>query len=124
MKKVTVDYILKTSASLLFKRLSTASGLSEWFSEDVTVKNGIFNFKWNNNIQSAKVVVDKKALTVKFVWLDVDKDFLEFRIEQSSISKELSLFITDFVEDDEDVDDAFELWDNLIGRLKTKLGLK
>ena len=124
MKEITVDYIFKTSTSLLFKRLSTASGLSEWFSEDVTVKNGVFNFKWDGNIQSAKIDVDKKTFTVKFDWLDEDKDFLEFRIEQSSISKELSLFITDFVENDEDEDDAYELWDNLIGRLKTKLGLK
>ena len=124
MKKVTIDYVFNVSTSLLFKRLSSASGLAEWFADDVTVKKGIYSIKWNKNIQQAKVTVDRKNLYVRFDWLDDDKEFFEFKIEKSNMSKDVSLFIVDFVEDDETEEDAYELWNSAIEKLKRKLGMK
>lgn len=123
MKQVTIDYIFSTSASILFKRLSTPSGLSEWFADDVNVKNDIYNFRWNKTEQPAKLKIDRKDLCVKINWLEDDKDFLKFNIEKSSMSKDITLYITDFVEDNEDLAEAFELWDSTITRLKRKLGV-
>ncbi len=124
MKKVTIDYVFKTSPSILFKRLSTASGLSEWFADDVSVNKGVFTFKWQKHEQAALVKKDAKKLHIRFDWLDEDKEYLEFLIEKSDLSKEISLFITDFVEDDEDENDARDFWDNIIHRFKRKIGLK
>ena len=124
MKKVTIDYIFTISKNLLFKRLSTASGLSEWFAPDVNVNNNVFNFKWDGTFQAAKYTINRKTPCIRFDWLDEDKKYLEFVIEESSISQDISLLITDFVEDNEDDDVATDLWDNLIDRLKRKLGSK
>lgn len=123
MQNVTIDYVFKTSPKILFKRISTASGLSEWFADDVIVNNGVFTFKWKDYEQSAKYVTDRKNLSIRFNWIDDDKNYLEFKIEESNISDEVCLFITDFIEDDETEDDARELWDHLIKNFKRKIGL-
>ncbi len=123
MQKVKIDYIFRTSPSMLFKRLSTPSGLSEWFAEDVSVSNDVYTFKWKNYSQAAKFSADRKKFCIKFDWLDEDKEFLIFEIEQSKMSQDVTLYITDFVEDDETIDDAREFWDNLIQRFKHKIGL-
>lgn len=124
MKQITVDYIFRTSPKILFKRLSTASGLNEWFADDVTIKKDVLTFKWQNDTQSAKRKIDSKKMTVRLDWLDENKEYLEFMIEESNMSSDISLFVTDFIEDDEDEDDAREFWDDTIKRFKRKLGLK
>ncbi len=124
MKKVTIDYVFTISKNLLFKRLSTASGLSEWFADDVIVKNGVFNFKWDGTFQGAKFTINRKKSCIRFDWLDEDKEYMEFVIEEGSISNDISLIITDFVEDDEEDSVAIDLWDNQIDRLKSLLGSK
>ncbi|MBN2663620.1 MAG: hypothetical protein JXR68_08210 [Bacteroidales bacterium] len=124
MQKVTIDYIFRTTPNILFKRLSTPSGLSEWFADDVMVNNGTYTFKWKDHSQMANYITDRKKLCIKLDWLDEDKEYLEFKIEESSISDDITLYITDFVEDDEDEDDAREFWDNVINRFKRKIGLK
>lgn len=123
MKQVTIDYIFRTSETLLFKRLSTASGLSEWFADDVNVDNGIFTFRWKDTQQSARIVIDNKKYVVRFEWLEAEKKYLEFLIEKSNLSKDITLYITDFVEDDEDESDARDLWENTIQQFKRKMGL-
>ena len=46
MDKVRIDleYIIKTSPTILFNCLSTPSGLSEWFSDDVNIKDDRYTF--------------------------------------------------------------------------------
>ncbi len=124
MKKVVLDYIFPTSPTLLYKRLSTASGLNEWFADNVTVNEDKFIFKWQNYEQEAMIKNDRKKMCIKFDWLDEDKEFLQFNLAKSDMSKATTLYITDFVEDDESEEDAREFWDNLIKRLKRKLGIK
>jgi uncharacterized protein YndB with AHSA1/START domain len=124
MKKVTIDYIFPTSPKLLYKRLSTASGLNEWFADNVTVDDNTFTFEWQGYEQVAKFKNDRKNMCIKFDWLDDDKEYLQFNLEKSDMSKATTLYITDFVEDDETEEDAREFWDNQIRRLKRKLGIK
>ncbi len=124
MNKIILDYIFRTSPNILFKRLSTASGLSEWFADDVSVKNEVYTFKWNGHVQSGMIKIDRKALIVKIIWIDDDKEYLEFRLEKSNMSKDLTLYITDFIDEDEDIDDLKNLWESSIDKLKTKLGIK
>jgi uncharacterized protein YndB with AHSA1/START domain len=123
MKKITVDYIFRTSPKILFKRLSTVSGLNEWFADDVTVEKDVITFHWKNYSQSAKMKTDNKKYFVRFDWVDEPDKYLEFSIEKSTMSKDLTLYITDFVEDYEGEEGLRDLWDNTIKRLKRKLGL-
>ena len=47
--------------------------------------------------------------------------FFEIRIQVDEITKDVSLIVTDFVEEDE-VDEAKMLWENQISDLKQVLG--
>ena len=42
--KLELEYIINTSPTILFNCLSTPSGLSEWFADDVNIKNDRYTF--------------------------------------------------------------------------------
>ena len=123
MKKLEIEFILKTSKKLLYNRISTASGLSDWFANDVSINNGIFTFSWNEHKQTAKVVSKKKNEHIKFQWEENKNKYLEFVILSHEISLDLSLIITDFIEIDEEKEELEDLWENQISTLKRKLGI-
>ena len=59
-EKFELEYILKTSPAILFSRLSTPSGLSEWFADDVNLEGKIFRFVWDGSEQQAEQVLKKE----------------------------------------------------------------
>ena len=61
---------------------------------------------------------------IKFTWSENEDDsFFEMRIIVDEITKDVSLFITDFAEEDE-IDEAKMLWTNQVSDLKQVLGSK
>ena len=126
--KYTLEYPFNSSPTVLFNRLSTASGLSEWFADDVYVNEKTYTFVWDGAEQKAEMLSRKNPEHVKFQWLEEDFDeeddsaFFEFRIRKDDLTGETALIITDFADDD-DKDDAIELWDTQINNLKHKLGI-
>ena len=48
--------------------------------------------------------------------------FFEFRIQFDEITKDVSLIITDFAEDEDEVEESKLLWTNHISDLKMVLG--
>ena len=124
MNTLSFEYLFKTSSKILYQRLSTASGLNEWFADNVSINNEVMTFSWGDTEQKAKIIRQKNNLYVKLEWLDNPERYTEFKIEKNSLTEDLTLFITDVVEDDEDEDFITSLWDNSIKKLKNKLGLK
>ncbi|MFH2143312.1 MAG: START-like domain-containing protein, partial [Bacteroidota bacterium] len=74
MVKYSIEYHFKSSTKVLYTRLSTASGLSEWFAEDVHVNGSNYIFFWEGNGQEAKLLSKKDQKFVKFKWIDDDDD--------------------------------------------------
>ena len=72
MDKVRIDleYIIKTSPTILFNCLSTPSGLSEWFADDVNIKNDRYTFFWDGSEETAILKNVRKSESVKFQWED------------------------------------------------------
>lgn len=121
--KFEIEYDFKTSSALLYKRLSTAGGLQEWFANKVDRDGDTFEFTWNTNSQKAMLVEKEKKRFVKFQWIDDLEDyFFSFELERDEITNDLALIITDFAEED-DIDDTIKLWDKQIDILKRKLGM-
>lgn len=123
-EKFHLEYNFRTSPSILFKRLSTASGLNEWFAEEVEVNEKIFIFGWNDTFQKAEMTHKKKLKYVRFHWLE-DKDpktYFEFKINSHELTKEVALIITDFAQKTE-IEDQKTLWNAQIKKLKRILGL-
>ena len=124
--KYELEYTLNCSPKVLFSRLSTPEGLSEWFADDVTVEGSIFTFHWSKAESKALLASVKENKIVRFEWIDdeADKEFnyFEFKIVVHDITGDLALIITDFAEPDEK-EDAIYLWDSQINDLKRILGI-
>jgi len=120
-----LEYTLNCSPKVLFSRLSTPEGLSEWFADEVTVADDIFTFNWHKALYRARLIAIKENKLVRFEWTDTEDrntNFFEFRINVHDLTGDLALLITDFSEPDEK-EDAIYLWDTQISDLKRVLGI-
>ena len=124
-KSYATEYDFHSSPQLLFQYLSTPSGLSEWFADNVNSRGELFIFIWDDSEEKAKLIQKKNNDRVRFQWQneeeDVDQYYFEFKIQVDEITKDVSLIITDFAEDDE-IEESKMLWDNLVSDLKQVLG--
>lgn len=120
--KIELEYMLNTSPKVLYNRLSTPSGLSEWFADDVNLKGKTYTFIWEGSEQKAELVQKKDLKYVRFKWMEEDDGFFEFRIRQDELTGDVALLITDFADEDEK-DDAIDLWDTQVSELKHAIGL-
>lgn len=121
----TLEFSFHASPQLLFQYLSTPSGLSEWFADNVNSRGESFTFIWDDGEEYAKMISKKQNKQVRFQWIndeeDQDENFFEFNIEVHDITKDVSLLITDFCPEDE-IEEAKMLWENLVSDLKQVLG--
>jgi hypothetical protein len=123
--KFELEYTLNCSPKVLFSRLSTPEGLSEWFAEKVNVDGDLFSFFWNNSESKARLSAMKDVKMVRFEWIGMENEesnYFEFRINVEELSGSLALLITDFSEPEEK-EDAVYLWDSQINDLKRALGI-
>ena len=123
MKKIELEFILNTSVKVLYNRLSTPTGLNEWYADKVNEKDNIFTFEWEGVEESAELIASKYLSMVRFHWLESEDEdsYFEFRIEEHELTNDVALIVTDFVIDDEE-DEAVELWNTQIGNLRRVIG--
>jgi uncharacterized protein YndB with AHSA1/START domain len=123
--KLQLEYIINCSPKVFFNRLSTASGLTEWFADDVRVKGNLFTFVWGDTDQIAEKKMHKENKMVRYEWLDddlaKDENYFEFVVTQDELTNDVSILITDFAEEDE-IDETTDLWNTQITKLKQLLG--
>lgn len=122
-RKLELEYIFSSSVKVLFSRLSTPAGLSEWFAEDVSQKGDQFVFIWNRTEHWATLVELKPNSFVRFRWNDAgdEDEYFEFDIHVEPLTGEVALIVTDFADEDE-VADATGLWDKQMDILHRNLG--
>mgnify|MGYP002396864517 CR=1 FL=1 len=121
-EKFELEFVIQSSPQLLFQYLSTPSGLSEWFADNVNSRGERFTFIWDGAEETALLLKRKTDEFVRFRWeYHEDDSYFEMRIIVDEITKDVSLFITDFAEEDE-LDEAKMLWDNQVSDLKQILG--
>ena len=122
-QKFELEYTFNTSPKVLFDRLSTPDGLSEWFADDVFLKEGKYSFVWDGSEQLAEIVSQKDNRHIRFRWVEEDEEeYFEFKIQKDELTGDLALLITDFADSDE-MEDATDLWDSQISDLKHAIGL-
>jgi len=123
--KYNIEFPIQASPQLLYQYISTPSGLSEWFSDNVNSRGELFTFIWDGSEEQAKLLNKKSGERIKFRWVEDEEEgdpyFFEIRIQVDEITKDVSLMITDFAEEDE-VDESKMLWANQISSLKQVLG--
>ena len=120
--KFELEFPIHSSPQLLYQYISTPSGLSEWFADNVNSRGELFTFIWDGAEEEAKLVRKKNGEFVKFKWIEGNEDtFFEIKIVVDEITKDVSIMITDFTDEDE-IDEAKMLWENQISDLKQVLG--
>ena len=121
--KYEMEFPITASPQLLYQYISTSSGLSEWFADNVNSRGEIFTFIWDGEAEKASA--KKSSEKVRFRWIDEDENetnyFFEFRIQEDELTKDVSLVITDFAEEDE-IEESKQLWETQIAELKLVLG--
>ena len=121
--KFELEFPIHASTYMLFQYISTASGLAEWFADNVNSGGDVFVFIWDDAEERAKLLSKKNEDRVKFQWLDDENEvcYFEMRLQVDEITKDVSLIVTDFAEEDE-LEEAKMIWENQISALKHILG--
>ncbi|MDC3306012.1 START-like domain-containing protein [Flavobacteriales bacterium] len=124
LTKYTLEFPINSSVNILYKRLSTPSGLAEWFADDVVIKDKVFTFFWDGSEQDAKLLKLKTNQFIRFKWEENDtkEDYFEFFIQIDEMTSDVSLIITDFAEDAQEQEEQSQLWEKQISQLKRAIG--
>lgn len=123
--KFEMEFVIQASPQLLYQYISTPSGLSEWFADNVNSRGELFTFIWDGSEETAKLLSKKSGERIKFRWLADDEDgassYFEIKIQVDEITKDVSIMVTDFADEDE-IEESKMLWENQISDLKQVLG--
>lgn len=123
--KYELEFPITSSPQLLYQYISTPSGLSEWFADNVNSRGELFTFIWNDSQEKARLSSKKTGEKVKFRWIDENNNdteyYFEIRIIVDEITKDVSLVVVDFADED-DVEESKQLWENQISDLKHVIG--
>jgi len=124
-EKYEMDFLLKTSIKSLDNMVSTPSGLSEWFADDVNIKDDVYTFIWDGSEEEARLISKKSNSKVRWQWIEDEEEgldtYFELRYEIDPMTKSVILTLTSFAEPDE-VEESRFLWEGQINQLKRKLG--
>ena len=122
-EKFQIEFLAKSSPNILYNQIATVSGLSEWFSDNVNIKEDILLFTWDGEDEEAKLIARKKDQFIKFEWLELEGEgtYVEMRIVIDPLTKDLALVITDFCEPME-LEESKELWKSQIDQLFQSIG--
>ena len=126
--RFVVEYPINASPKILFPYLATASGLTQWFCDDVRYVDGQrLNFIWDKENHYAEISSQRLNKAVRFVFLDEqrqlvsDANFLEFTLDSSEITDEVYLRVVDY-SPTIDTREHQEMWDGLVSVLREQVG--
>lgn len=105
--------------------VSTPSGLSEWFADDVNIKDDVYTFFWDGSEEEARLLSRRNGAKIRWQWLEDEDEneetYFELRYEVDPMTKSVILVVVDFAEPDE-MDEAKLLWENQINGLRSVIG--
>ena len=126
--RFVVEFPINASPKILFPYLATASGLTQWFCDDVRYVEGQrLNFIWDNDNHYAEISGQRLNKAVRFVFLNeqrqsvVDANFLEFSLDSSQVTDEVYLRVVDYSAG-HDAAEQHEMWDGLVAKLREQVG--
>jgi len=122
------EFEINASKAMLFPYLSTASGLSQWFADDVNIDNinKTLIFIIDGEERVAKIDSIKTNHYVKFSFIsddenEKDNEFIEFRLQINELTQSVFIKITEYAET-EDLEESHQIWKNLLSNLKEIIG--
>lgn len=127
-RRFEMEYSINASPKLLFPYIASASGLAQWFCDDVRLDpDHRYTMVWDKQNHYAEVATQRPGRSIRYVFLDEhkrpleDANYLDFTLEYSRITDEVFLRVTDY-SDHADGHEQQELWDGLVGKLREQVG--
>ena len=123
------DYAIQASVKMLYPYIQTASGLAEWFADDVKINNydKAYIFIWDREERRAQLTAQRLNHFVRFTFMaddEADKDdpsYIELRLEFNELTQSVYLKVSDY-SDFADARELKVLWDSLIDSLRSIVG--
>lgn len=131
MDRITFEgeYAVNASRKMLYPYIASASGLSQWFADDVNVNNQdkTLTFIWDGEENMAKIASQRTNSYIKFEFLprneeeEDDPCWVEIRLEMNELTQSVFIKITDYsdIDDEEEVN---EIWENNMHALREIVG--
>jgi len=121
-KKFNIEYEIKSSPRILYSFLNEPNGLTQWFADDVSVRDQVYTFTWDGEQQTAKLLAVKENKVVRFRWIDDEPQYyFEMEIIQDELTNDVALSVTDFATE-ETISERKLIWNNQIEYLVSVLG--
>lgn len=119
------EFEFNASKKMLYPYFSTASGLAQWFADDVNINNEdkVYTFIWDGDATQAKLTSNRTNHHVRFDVIDEedeDPNYFEFKIDVNELTQSVYVRVTDY--SDMDQEEANELWESMIHDLKEIVG--
>lgn len=122
-ERVVMEFYLNSSPNALYELLSTPSGFSEWYCQDVDVRGDQYTFIWDGEQEATTLIGRKLGEVIRFRRND-DEDpesYYEFRVRIDAMTNEVCLVVTDHAWPHE-VEETRNLWASQIETLGRVLG--
>ncbi len=119
--KFNIEYEINSSPKILYEFLHEPNALSQWFADEVNFREGIYEFVWDDETRTAKLMSARDNKLVKYKWLDDEPYHFEMEIIQDELTNDVALMVTDFAGSD-NLEDRKLIWDNQIAYLQSVLG--
>ncbi len=122
--KYELEIPIHASPNMLYQYISSSSSLQEWFADKVNSRGKIYSFIWDGVEEQAELITKKTEERIRFKWLESEDDssYFEIKIQVDALTKDVSLIITDFADEEDEVEEAKQLWENQIDELKHIIG--
>src|ERR1700735_2675788 len=113
-KKFNIEYEIKSSPRILYSFLNEPNGLTQWFADDVSVRDQVYTFTWDGEQQKAKLLAIKENKLGRFRGIDDDPSYIfEMEILQDELTNDVALSRTDFATEDA-ISERKLIWNNQV----------
>lgn len=124
-EKFVGEFPINASKKMLYPYISTASGLAQWFADDVNItEDKSLNFIWDGTENRAKLTATRVNAMARFEFQDEenpdDPSYVEFKLDMNELTQEVFIRVTDY--SDMDPDETHDLYQALIHDLKEIVG--
>lgn len=126
--KFVGEFEINASQRMLFPYISTASGLAQWFADDVNInEDKVYSFEWDGEEFKAIKASQKTNHHVRFEFVpqteedEDDKAYIEIKLDVNELTQSVFIRITDYSALD-DMEEQHDLWENTVLSLKEIIG--
>jgi len=127
-KLFAADFEIHASIKMLYPYIQTASGLSEWFADNVKISpEKVFTFVWDHEEHKALMTAHRTNHFARFEYLpetkedEKDPSYFELRLEVNELTQTTFIKVFDY-SDFDDMEELQDLWEGLIENLKKVVG--